>query len=379
MQLYKITGPEGEACHGGRGSWFLPEGKRPGRWMPAIEGDIEPCENGYHLCRERNLVHWLGPVIWEAEHRGEFVEAEDKVVVRQARLVRRCGGWTEKTARLYAADCAERVLPIFEKEHPSDDRPRKAIEVARAFARGEIDDAARAAAWAAARAAASDAARDAAWAAASDAAWALLGPLLGPLPRTLLGTLPRTLLGTLPGPLPRTLPRTLPGPLLGPLLGPLPGTLLGTLPGPLLGALPGPLPGTLLGTLSVSGSISAYSTISLDVREFDTGPALQAKPRALQEVRQMTAEELRAVNSRILVLENKNVWDKGDIGLGRVHIQFRQTGERDAVLQDYRIQRRSFSRRARLVVSPERQTTWKVDASGRGQYRALRKRLSPLP
>ena len=43
-------------------------------------------------------------------------------------------------------------------------------------------------------------------------------------------------------------------------------------------------------------------------------PTLQTKPRALQEVRQMTAEELRAVNSRILVLENKNVWDRGDIG-----------------------------------------------------------------
>ena len=37
-----------------------------------------------------------------------------------------------------AADCAERVLPYFEETFPNDDRPRKAIEAARAWARGEI-------------------------------------------------------------------------------------------------------------------------------------------------------------------------------------------------------------------------------------------------
>ena len=31
---------------------------------------------------------------------------------------------------LWAADCAERVLPHFEREHPNDDRPRKPIEAA---------------------------------------------------------------------------------------------------------------------------------------------------------------------------------------------------------------------------------------------------------
>ncbi|MDB4946998.1 MAG: hypothetical protein JWP97_6532 [Labilithrix sp.] len=38
----------------------------------------------------------------------------------------------------WAADCAERVLPLFEAEAPSDDRPRDAIARARAFARGEL-------------------------------------------------------------------------------------------------------------------------------------------------------------------------------------------------------------------------------------------------
>jgi Imm-5 like putative immunity protein len=37
----------------------------------------------------------------------------------------------------WAADCAERVLPLFEA-CSSDDRPRRAIETARAWARGEV-------------------------------------------------------------------------------------------------------------------------------------------------------------------------------------------------------------------------------------------------
>jgi hypothetical protein len=41
----------------------------------------------------------------------------------------------------WAADCAERVLPLFETEAPADDRPRAAIARTRAFARGELNTA----------------------------------------------------------------------------------------------------------------------------------------------------------------------------------------------------------------------------------------------
>lgn len=39
---------------------------------------------------------------------------------------------------VWAADCAERVLPLFEASAPSDTRPREAIEGLRAFALGEM-------------------------------------------------------------------------------------------------------------------------------------------------------------------------------------------------------------------------------------------------
>jgi hypothetical protein len=41
----------------------------------------------------------------------------------------------------WAADCAERVVGLFEAEAPGDGRPRDAIARARAFARGELDTA----------------------------------------------------------------------------------------------------------------------------------------------------------------------------------------------------------------------------------------------
>ena len=54
--------------------------------------------------------------------------------------VRRGGSLSDDDHHLlatWAADCAEHVLHSFERERPDDDRPRRAIELARAWARGE--------------------------------------------------------------------------------------------------------------------------------------------------------------------------------------------------------------------------------------------------
>ncbi len=44
----------------------------------------------------------------------------------------------QRDQALWAADCAEHVLPFFEAKCPGEVRPREAIEAARAWARGEI-------------------------------------------------------------------------------------------------------------------------------------------------------------------------------------------------------------------------------------------------
>jgi len=55
--------------------------------------------------------------------------------------VRRGGSLRDDDHRLlamWAADCAEHVLHHFESAQPLDDRPRRAVDLGRAWARGEI-------------------------------------------------------------------------------------------------------------------------------------------------------------------------------------------------------------------------------------------------
>ena len=86
--------------------------------------------------------------------------------------------FTDRELRLMACDFAERVLPMFEAEHPNDNRPRKAIEVSRRYSMGEATDeelgsarsVARCAAWCA-MCVSRSAAGYAAWSAARAVEW----------------------------------------------------------------------------------------------------------------------------------------------------------------------------------------------------------------
>jgi len=162
--LWKILGPAREAIHGGTGVW--PE---PGEWLE-VEGLIQPCVRGLHLCRDQDLLRWVrvGAVVWTVETTGPVVDDDCKVVVGRARLVEPVGRITERVLRLTAADIAESVAHL----HGRDPGCMGAIRVARLCAHGLATageaEAARSAAWDAARGGAWDAAWAAAWAAAWD-------------------------------------------------------------------------------------------------------------------------------------------------------------------------------------------------------------------
>jgi hypothetical protein len=162
----------------GSGTW------RKNRWR-SVRGVLVPCENGLHCTTTANMTPWINETLWRVEIGDEFVEhgepgtRDHKLVARRMRVVERIEAWNERTARLFAADCAERVLKHFEDRYPEDTRPRDALEVARRYANGEAtpeelsaaDGAASRASGAAAWAASSAASGAAAWA-ASSAAWA---------------------------------------------------------------------------------------------------------------------------------------------------------------------------------------------------------------
>jgi len=138
MKFYKTLDGAGFSCHGGEAEWSLPyrndDGTwSPGEWMPPIEGELIECKNGYHLATYRQLLHWLAPRIFEAEAGREVIRSEYKYIARRCRLLKEFTGWNERTARLFACDCVERVLPLYEKRYPNDTRLRDAINEVRLF------------------------------------------------------------------------------------------------------------------------------------------------------------------------------------------------------------------------------------------------------
>lgn len=141
MTYYKVTDEHGNAINGGTFTYSLPTETGPGEWTPFI-ADIEPCATGYHVCDGAGqLLHWLSTTtLWEAEIKpgDEVVNAGTKTVAHQVRLVKRVATWNGRTARLFAADCAEHVLYLFEGKYPDDKRPRQAIQAARDYANGLI-------------------------------------------------------------------------------------------------------------------------------------------------------------------------------------------------------------------------------------------------
>jgi len=177
------------------GYWFSnDDGTTEHQTMPAVvghtdtfDGDPVPCECGLHASPTPwdALQYARGGRLWKVEIPADSVphgNPADKFAARSRKYLR-CVNLRPVLVE-FSCRQAEGVLHIYEEKYPDDNRPRKAIEAARAYQRGEIGKdqldaalaAAGAAAWAAAGAAAwaaaGAAARDAAWAAAGGAAWA---------------------------------------------------------------------------------------------------------------------------------------------------------------------------------------------------------------
>ena len=120
--------------------WPLPKNGKPGKWVHT-KGEIVICENGIHYCEsELQLLDWLQEEIYEIEVKGKTIRDDDKSASRSGRLVRKLDTWNERTARLFACDCAEHVLHIFHEKYPDDMRPDEAIETARRYAEGQATE-----------------------------------------------------------------------------------------------------------------------------------------------------------------------------------------------------------------------------------------------
>ena len=160
--LYKSL-PANKAPHGHK--------FRLNKWYK-IKGELGICKNGFHA--SENIIHAMRYVTagWVAkvEVRGESVMQGDKQCWSEMRIIE-WHKWTKKDSVALAIFAAELCIDNFEREYPEDDRPRKAIEAAKAVLKSDTTKN-RSAAWSAAeaaRSAAGSAARSAAEAARSAA------------------------------------------------------------------------------------------------------------------------------------------------------------------------------------------------------------------
>ena len=101
---------------------------------------------GYHASPSLwdALSYARGPIACLVEIGKPIAKDETKSVSAWLTIVKAAN--IDRELRLFAADCAERVLYIFERAYPNDKRPQKAIQAVRDFANGKIGPAARAAA-----------------------------------------------------------------------------------------------------------------------------------------------------------------------------------------------------------------------------------------
>ena len=166
------------ACEDEQGRAYSPN-KPDEKWRigqrRTLKGEIIPCQYGYHASPSLwdALRYAPGALACKVELSGTIVpHGDDKYAASTRKLVAAVN--VERELRLFAADCAEHVLYLFEEKYPDDDRPRKAIQSARDFANDSISAYATNAAADAANAAANAAyaTADAAAYAAANAAYA---------------------------------------------------------------------------------------------------------------------------------------------------------------------------------------------------------------
>ena len=117
-------------------------GRYPGvrRWTRHLNPDtLVVCRVGYHIVKDAQILWWLGPTVYEAEPCDQHppVDDGDKWVTCRVRLTRKLN-WDERTARLFAIDCAKTAL-LGERAsgREPDERSWTAIEVAGRFAEGD--------------------------------------------------------------------------------------------------------------------------------------------------------------------------------------------------------------------------------------------------
>ena len=144
--LFKWTREKGQSIYTDY-VYPLPTKSRPGKWTPSV-ADLKLCQSGYHVVNAINILLFISVELYLVEVKGRVIVDTNKSTHESVRLTKKLA-WNKDVAVMFAADCAEHVLHLFESKYPNDSRPRLAIEAARNKNANAAANAANAAAYAA--------------------------------------------------------------------------------------------------------------------------------------------------------------------------------------------------------------------------------------
>jgi hypothetical protein len=116
-----------------------------GEWV-RVDGPLDPCVSGIHVCRTGDLPYWFDDELWEVDVAGERLEHLEQLVVERARLVSRVEAWPDPLASQLAAGCVRELRRFTTRELELSEDPD-----ATELAAGEDLEAARVAAGLASR------------------------------------------------------------------------------------------------------------------------------------------------------------------------------------------------------------------------------------
>ncbi len=133
--LYKFTLSGARSLYGDY-AFSMPQKQKLPDWMPEfISNGTSTRRKGYYGITTDNLIDWTGPELWLIESKDGWrpdVDG-DKMVCRQARLLKKITAWTKRSMVDFACDCAEQLLPAFKTSYPHDHRPQTLLAEIRKY------------------------------------------------------------------------------------------------------------------------------------------------------------------------------------------------------------------------------------------------------
>lgn len=102
----------------------------------------EPVEIGSVLSRHHantceTLVDWLDSYVYVVQVFPPIEDQGFRLIAGRVAFLRCVESWSPF---LFMADCQKKILPVFERERPSDERPRLAVAANRLYGLGEISE-----------------------------------------------------------------------------------------------------------------------------------------------------------------------------------------------------------------------------------------------